>query len=937
MPKINDVENSAIPYQINKNELIAILANQSVFYPEIAENSEKIVKLLTFRRPYSVGVLKGDRFSWIDQKIEEKIYPWNFEELVDYTQANANFIARMVTRDEFTGEQVLPLQSITYQRFNVLNELNNLRYKDKPLAVETKQRIYNECVLQKASVSKKDIMHFINNLPNMSCKLEDLSGFADKEKLISNMKTYREFKTIFGEEFNDANMSLYDDIVRILTVFKDSKSKRTMLERIVKNPIIVEKLLKKSYAGWGRYSFGLLNNVYSKESNPRNILTLMYETNKNFMSIVYDQEYGIKEQTVGKEKDKKNLNYIELIEPLFASPAVKKAVWQACKLVDEIIKIMGGKPQNIFIESTRTTQEKKASFNRYYILKDLYKKIDADVQEYNLTQINALLEANKDNRALNSEKVYLYMLQMGRCMYTNEPLCFDRLNEYEVDHIVPRCYIKDDSLDNKVLVKKSENQRKSDLAISHATVEKMHPFWTFLYEHKFISKKKYQNLHKTEWTERDMEGFVNRQLTETNQINQCTKDVLLSVYPEINVQPVKSGIVSEFRRMHTDRDSQKYGEFYKLRSLNDYHHAKDAYLVACIGNFVKDHFSTWGNTTGALIMKRIIESGVDEKRVRELVNKRYGIIVDAMVSGEYNCVDEYGEVISSIVAYNNLLTVMNRNNPSVVIKKEFSGETDFYDQTIWSGKYSGKSNLIPRKSITDKEGNVIPLDPQLYGGYSGEKQAYYVNIRYKKSKKTLEKLVGVPSMVAKQHENGDSDAILRHIRKDYPSAEVIGKPVYKKQLIKMNGQYVTIASATEVNNATQLVIDKKYHKLLKLIENKNYSKVSELDNIEDLFDSLLCEYVEKVNKHYPLFSTIGESVDAFAKEGFKNLDIESKCKYIANLLVITSRGAGRVDMKAWNGGSSWGRMSGKTIIPSDVDWIDQSITGYYVQTITADV
>ena len=113
MPRLNHVNNGAIPYQLNLNELTAIIDHQEKYYPELKQNRDKIISLLTFRRPYSVGVLRGE-YSWINQRIEERVYPWNFEEKVDVDAASRNFISRMLSQDPFFPEEyVLPLQSLT--------------------------------------------------------------------------------------------------------------------------------------------------------------------------------------------------------------------------------------------------------------------------------------------------------------------------------------------------------------------------------------------------------------------------------------------------------------------------------------------------------------------------------------------------------------------------------------------------------------------------------------------------------------------------------------------------------------------------------------------------------------------------------------------------------------------------------------------------------
>jgi len=115
---------------------------------------------------------------------------------------------------------------------------------------------------------------------------------------------------------------------------------------------------------------------------------------------------------------------------------------------------------------------------------------------------------------------------------------------------------------------------------------------------------------------------------------------------------------------------------------------------------------------------------------------------------------------------------------------------------------------------------------------------------------------------------------------------------------------------------------------------KSFSKACSLINFDDLAQEFLIEYVDKVEKYYPLFKSVAQKVREFSQNGFIALDRKDKCQYIANLLIVTARGSGRVDMpQNWNGGSSWGRLKDKTIVPNQVDWINQSITGYYTSVI----
>ena len=932
MPKINDVVNGAIPYQINLNELEKIIDNQSKYYETLKQNKDKIISLLTFRRPYYVGPLKGE-FSWINQTINEKVYPWNFENLVDVDEARNNFIEKLVEKDEFTNTPKLPLQSITYQKYVVLNELNNLKINDKPLPVEVKQGIYNNLILKKSKVTNKEVYYYVNN-NWVACSLEDFN-FANDKNLLGNMKTYREFSKILGEDFVNSNPVVCDKIVEYLTVFTDYTSKKRMLKKKFSNILSkesIEKLAKLSYSGWGKFSYEHLTDKYDESETAKSILTLLYETNQNYISIIFNDAYGFKERFTNEIKKVEKVSYRALISDLYSSPAVKKVTWQAVKLINEIVKIMGGEPEFVFIESARKEEEKKRSKTRYNELSELYESVKNDTEYYN-NELKKQLTANNDEKLLQNERLYLYLRQLGRCMYTEKPLDINRLDEYEVDHIVPRCFIKDDSLENKVLVIREANQRKSSLTISENVIKARIKFWSFLRDNKFITQKKYSNLIKDDWNEKDGVSFINRQLTETNQINKTVETTLKSVLKTTEVMPIKSAIVTQVRKLHTDKDSQTFGSFYKVRGLNDYHHAKDAYLVAVMGIFTKINFPVWGNEEKAYAIKKVLEKAkLSEKKTNELINKRYGIIVDYLIHGDYECANANGEPIDGNTAYNNVLKTMDRNDISVVVQKNFDGETMFYKETIYGKpEYSKKDNLIPYKYVKDVNGNLLPLDTKIYGGYSSVQQSYYVNVEHGKPNKRKTELVGVSALDALRYKNGDKNAILNALS-DKENPIIIGKPVYKNQLINYKGQYVTISSASEVTNATQLIIDKKYHKLLSYAEKGiiNFKKYNEEYFNKDC-EQFFKEYFSKMQKYYPLYKNVMQKLQKYINEKFESSSIEDKLKFIRCMLSITKDGA--TNMSSLKLGSAIGRLNDKTIVKNEVDWINQSITGYYVNII----
>ena len=133
LPRQVSKDNGVIPYQLQLAELQEIVKNTGTYLSFIAENAEKIEQIMTFRIPYYIGPLNVTKagipsFAWAQRRNNDKIYPWNFSEVIDEDASAEKFIRRMTNKCTYLlGEDVLPKESLLYSKFMVLNELNNLR------------------------------------------------------------------------------------------------------------------------------------------------------------------------------------------------------------------------------------------------------------------------------------------------------------------------------------------------------------------------------------------------------------------------------------------------------------------------------------------------------------------------------------------------------------------------------------------------------------------------------------------------------------------------------------------------------------------------------------------------------------------------------------------------------------------------------------------
>ena len=156
---------------------------------------------------------------------------------------------------------------------------------------------------------------------------------------------------------------------------------------------------------------------------------------------------------------------------------------------------------------------------------------------------------------------------------------------YNLDHIYPQCYVKDDSITNNLVLVKSElNGRKSDsYPLPEDIRGTMSSFWKQLKETGLMTEEKYRRLtRQTPFTNDEKQGFINRQLVETRQSTKAVTTLLQERFRDTEVVYVKAGMVSEFRQ---DFD------LLKCRTVNDLHHAKDAYLNIVVGNVYHERFT----------------------------------------------------------------------------------------------------------------------------------------------------------------------------------------------------------------------------------------------------------------------------------------------------------------------------------------------------------
>lgn len=901
LPKQIDSDNRIIPYQLYLFELKQILKNASAYLPFLSDIDEeglsiadKLISVFTFRVPYFVGPLTGPNnmssHAWIVRKAGGRILPWNFEETVDLDKSEKLFIDRMVNRCTYLPEErVLPKNSLLYNKFAVLNEINNIRINGEPISVEAKQNLFTGRFANKKRITRKAIEDHLLSCGIMH-KGDVLEGIDITIK--ASLGSYHDFK-----KYLSSGLLREEDVERIIerrTYTEDSARFRRWIDG--EYPALSDEdrryVSSLKYADFGRLSQRFLNGIEGcrKEEGTGELHTIMYylwETNDNLMQILSDR-YTFAEEidNIVKEyygKSKKSL--IERLDDMYVSNAVKRPIIRMEEIAKEIVKVCGHSPKKIFVEMARGASEEqkgKRTVSRADQIRKLYASIAEDTRELS-KQLDAM-GADAEQK-LRSESLFLYYTQLGRCMYTGERIDITKLKTdgiYNIDHIYPRCFVKDDSvINNKVLVLSKANSDKGDLYPVPEKFRKnpgVRAHWDMLHKAGLISDEKYYRLTRAKaFTDDEKTGFINRQLVETRQSTKVAAEILKEMYPDTEIVYVKAGLVSEFRH---DFD------MLKCRSVNDLHHAKDAYLNVVVGNVYNERF------------------GIGRFNVNEHYNAQPEKLFGNPVTVGGRRVWNGGQSIARV------RKVMHKNTVHFS-RYAFCRKGGLFDQM----PLRAKSGLVPRKAR---------LDTTKYGGYSGVKISFFILAKYNKGSKKEATFVPIELMAADKVISDEKYA-LEYVsnRLGVSSVELpLGlRPIKINSLFEFDGMLLSLGGYTDSNLSFRIaapcIIGDTQERYVKRLEkyaeraklNKDARIDEEFDEISKEKNTILYDLLSTklaVRPYTAMFNAERGTI-LNGKDKFDELSIEAQALFLLQLVALLKTGrASSCDLSAIGGSKATG-------------------------------
>ena len=932
LPRLRSCENGLIPYQLQLRELEAILENASSYLPFLVQRqddgytpAEKIKSTFEFRVPYYVGPIndKAAHHWAVRTDSREKVYPWNFNRLVDLDRSAEAFLVNLIGRCTYTGEPVLPKDSLLYSEYMLLNELNPLQIDGHPLPIECKKQLIEDLFVhptsgQKGKVTKKKIYGYLKSkgwLPN-TADIDSITGIDDKIK--SDLRSHRDFADILTRT---GDCQLVEDIIRHVLVFGEDKKMLRRWLRTHKDVLTeenIQKICRLRYSDWGRLSKTFLTDICTagEYGEAKSIMDMLRETNDNLMQLLSDKyEFAAHAEAYRNEKFGNNQSLTDRLDEMYISPAVRRSIRQTLRIVDEIVKLRGIPPTKIFIEMARDSRNDmkgKRTESRKEKLLALYKECQKDsrsfaqmcISEQEIEELHQKLAAEDENH-LRSERLYLYYTQFGRCMYSGEPMDLSAVmhgERYDRDHIFPRSKIKDDSLSNLVLVKNELNrEKKNTYPIDYSIRQKMLPFWKLLKDRGMISEKKYERLRRSaELTEEELSDFVARQLVQTQQSTKALSVLLKERYgDQTRIVFSKAGNVSEFR--------QEFG-IVKCREVNDLHHAKDAYLNIVVGNVYDTRFTS--------------------KFFKNIQNEDYSIKTETLFKklstpGAWDKVETIKTVQSYMTKNNILVTRMPHEQKGAISDLQLLP--------------AGKGQLRKKQQ----------LDIRKYGGYNKRTVSYFFAVEYLDKKKRVRAIHPVFLTQKALYEKDPIKYCTMQLSLDQP--RIIRKKILIDSLIELDGKRLYPSARTGNNiiyeHSYQLTANNaqlQYIKnIAKYVERCNAAKkelnITPFDGIS-IEQNIQC-YDWLIDKCYqPVYVEFVKNMQTYLRdnrERFSGLSLLNQSKLLLEILKAFQCGPQNPNLDMLCGVKTVARISKSSNLSNydSVFLVDQSITGLYERKI----
>jgi CRISPR-associated endonuclease Csn1 len=545
--------------------------------------------------------------------------------------------------------------------------------------------------------------------------------------------------------------------------------KSALVKRFKFNEEIAEKLTSIDF---NKQGFGNKSNKAIRKILP--YLMLGYNTSESESLAGYNRNLT-KEDKANNVSDKP----LELLaKNSLRQPVVEKILNQMINVVNAIIE-KHGRPKEIRVELARELKQSKDE------------REGADKQNGFNKKLNELIVTKLDELGLPTTKRYIQKYKfifpakdkswkeaqiVNQCIYCGESFNLTEAlsgDNFDVDHIVPKALLFDDSQTNKVLVHRHCNSAKTNLTaydyISKKGEEALNQYFARVdewFKRGIISYGKMQRLKvsfeeyqgrkklnkETESDKKIWENFIDRQLRETAYISRKAKEILAKICPDVtstegnvtsklrnvwgwdnvlmNLQLPKykqlgQTQIKEWTSEHGKRIHKKE-EITNWTKRDDHrHHAIDALIIAC----TKQSFIQRINTLSSSETKDEMQREIDAAK------KRYGENYDEKILSKKNEI-----VIGHKEKNNKLNDYLISQRPENFNTSYIESEADKILVSFKAGKKVATISKFKAKGKNSETGVIVPRGAL-------HEQFVYGKIKIVDKDKTIKHLFENPSKI----------------------------------------------------------------------------------------------------------------------------------------------------------------------------------------------
>jgi CRISPR-associated endonuclease Csn1 len=535
-------------YKLLQNNVHSKLKNQVFYRQDYLDEFEKIWETQAKYHPELTEKLKTE-----------------VRDITIFYQRKLKSQKHLISHCEFEkGHKAIPKSSPLFQEFRIWQNLNNIVVKNET----TKEPFVLSEELKKQVAQELHFKDFMTDVQLMAfCGLKKGSHTVNFKKIEGNRTNnalYNAFESILvleGYDELDFSKLEAEDINKIIkNAFIDlgittsildfnlsiqgndfDKQPYYQLWHLLYSSEEDESLKKKLVAKFGfkeshlsyllnmvlQADYGSLSAKAIKKVLPHLMDGHIYDKACTMVGYNHSSSFTTAQNNERVLKDTLTL----LKKNSLRNPVVEKILNQMINVINAIIADPTmGKPDEIRVELARELKNNNEQRN------EMTKQINKNTTEHE--QIRKLLHNEYGIARVTRNDIIRYKLWKecdGISIYTGKPIEGSKLfsKGYDIEHIIPKSRLFDDSFSNKTICERQLNIDKSNKTAYSFLQEKLTPEEFGHFEKRVkslfgkISRTKQQKLLMAD--HEIPEGFIDRQLRETQYIAKKAKEILLEV------------------------------------------------------------------------------------------------------------------------------------------------------------------------------------------------------------------------------------------------------------------------------------------------------------------------------------------------------------------------------------------------------------------------